>query len=90
VNILGLLRSPVKFEFPLRNRAGLACVTVGPWHVYFFVWREHWAWGYEDDWYDGPLPNYGLGPFILACAMWPDSWCYFCNDHDCSDHMRHG
>ena len=27
-------------------------------------------WGYRDEWYDGPMRSFGLGPLALVC------WCY--------------
>lgn len=87
MSLLGLLRSPVSVSFRM---AGLVCLTVGPWNLHLFVKRSHWTWGYEEDWYDGPLPNYGLGPFALLCAIDPEGWCYFCDDFKCEDRMRHG
>lgn len=36
------------------------------WYAHFFIRREHWVWGYEEDWYDGPLPSFGLGPLFLV------------------------
>lgn len=35
--------------------------------IHFLVSREYWQWGYQKDWYDGPLPSFGLGPFALIC-----------------------
>ncbi len=71
--------------------AGLICVGCGPWALHIFVWkRSHWTWGFEDGWYDGPLPSYGLGPLFLLAGMYPDGWCYFCDDDRCEDKMRHG
>ena len=40
------------------------------WNVHIFVKRSHWIWGHEEDWYDGPLPQWGLGPLFLVAAMW--------------------
>lgn len=87
MTILGLLRSPVTFHFKM---AGLICVQVGPWALHLFVKKSCWVWGFEEDWYDGPLPNYGLGPLFLLAGMDPDGWCYFCDTDRCKDRMRHG
>ncbi len=50
--------------------AGLLCLEWGsvPGRD-FFVKRDSWQWGYEENWYDGPLPSFGLGPPRLL-AWW--------------------
>lgn len=34
------------------------------------VRHEYRSWGYREDWWDGPLPSFGLGPFLLVCWMY--------------------
>ena len=29
--------------------------------------QKYWQWGYMQDWYDGPLHLFGLGPLLLVC-----------------------
>lgn len=54
----------VRFSF-LWKHTGL--VTIG-WRwfgLHIGVRRRSWVWGYEESWYDGPWPTYGLGPLFL-------------------------
>lgn len=48
-------------------------VTVG-WRgftLHLGVWKSSgWVWGYEEDWWDGPLPMLGAGPLFLFCWMY--------------------
>ena len=37
---------------------------------HFIVQKEHWIWGFEDDYYDGPIKLFGMGPLFLVCKMW--------------------
>ena len=87
MKLIGLLRSKVSL---VSRMAGLICILCGPWALHVFVKRSCWTWGYEEDWYDGPLPSYGMGPLFLLTAIDPDGWCYFCNTDRCDDRMRHG
>lgn len=85
--LLGILVAPLRLSF---GGAGLVCVTFGPWALHFLVGRGHWQWGYEEDWYDGPLPSWGCGPLFLLCGMDTWGWCYLCDDYKCVDRTRHG
>lgn len=38
--------------------------------AFHFFPKPKWQWGYEKDWYDGPLYSFGLGPLLLIC--WND------------------
>ncbi len=79
--------SPVKVGF---NRAGLVCFTSGPWALHLLVTPGHWQFWYKEDWYDGPLPSWGMGPLFLLCGLDVDCWCYYCDKYVCDDRMRHG
>lgn len=35
--------------------------------VHLVVKPKHWQFGYKKDWYDGPLPSFGLGPLFIVC-----------------------
>ncbi len=35
--------------------------------LHVLLTREHWQWGYQKEWYDGPLWSFGFGPFFLIC-----------------------
>jgi hypothetical protein len=35
------------------------------WSFHFIPSHTHWVWGFEKDWYDGPLLSWGLGPLFL-------------------------
>lgn len=57
--------------------AGKICFSLTKWnkdHRWFHSWnfhlvieKEYRLWGYQQDWYDGPLHYFGLGPLFLAC-----------------------
>lgn len=79
MKFIGLLRSAITVHF---RAAGLICFTCGPWNLHICVPKK--------DRYDGPLPNYGLGPLFLLAAIDPDAWCYFCDTDRCEERMRHG
>lgn len=34
--------------------------------IHFFPLKDI-QWGYREDWCDGPLYSFGLGPFLLVC-----------------------
>lgn len=87
MSLCGLLRSPVGLAF---NMAGLVCVHCGPWSLHLFVKPKYWTWGREEEWYDGPLPEYGLGPLFKLAGWHPEYWCYVCDDDFCKDRDRHG
>lgn len=57
------------------DMAGLISFEWGPWCLHMFPKRRFWTWGYVDGWYDGPLPEWGLGPLFLFVGCWPDAWC---------------
>lgn len=51
----------------LRVLGGVALVTIA-WRGFSLHLGVHplvWTWGYREDWYDGPIPNIGLGPLFL-------------------------
>jgi len=53
------------------NVAGAVCVCWRSWALHLFVGRNHWTWGHEEDWYDGPIDNWGFGPlFLLVRVPW--------------------
>jgi hypothetical protein len=54
------------FENPAAVSVTFAGVSV---HVGVFR-RWAWVWGYEEGWYDGPLPQVGAGPLFLVCWIW--------------------
>jgi hypothetical protein len=35
--------------------------------IHFGVEKSHRQWGYKQDWYDGPIHSFGLGPLLLVC-----------------------
>ena len=37
--------------------------------VHLLPRKRYRSWGYREDWYDGPLPEFGLGPLLLVCWM---------------------
>ena len=37
--------------------------------IHLFPSFNYWRWGYEEDWYDGPLPSFGLGSLMLICWL---------------------
>lgn len=41
--------------------------TTERWAIHFFPQKpkDGWQWGYEEDWYDGPIPSFSLGPLFL-------------------------
>lgn len=39
--------------------------VVERWALHIFVSRDTWQWGYREDWCDGPIPSFGLGPLFL-------------------------
>lgn len=91
MNLRGLLCAKIELDIrSWEHSAGLVMVKVGPWYLHLLVKREHWVWGFVEDWYDGPLPNYGLGPFFLLAGMDVDCYCYHCDDFRCKDRERHG
>jgi len=36
------------------------------WCIHIGLAREDWTWGYDEDYYDGPLPMFGCGPLFLV------------------------
>ena len=57
------------------NKAGLICFSIGEegwdYSLHLFVKPEFWIWGHVEDYYDGPLHRFGLGPlFLLAWFDW--------------------
>jgi len=54
----------------LANDAGIICVAWRGFSLDLGVERRAWGWGYEEDWYDGPLPSIGLGPLFLFCWVY--------------------
>ena len=55
------------------NAAGLFWLGfyLGNWDytVHFFVKYKYWRFGKVSYWYNGPMEDYGLGPFVLICRM---------------------
>jgi len=51
------------------KHAGLLSITYGcaryEYNLHVGVYRSHQTWGYKCDWYDGPLPEVGMGPLFL-------------------------
>lgn len=39
------------------------------WCLHLGVYRKYWTWGYESDWYDGPIDHWGLGPLFLLVML---------------------
>lgn len=35
--------------------------------IHFFPSKDHWQCGKEEDWHDGPIYSFGLGPLLLIC-----------------------
>ncbi len=87
MSLCGLLRSAVTLDL---NMAGLVCLTCGPWSLHLLVRKRHWSWGYTKGWWDGPMPEYGLGPLFKLVGWHPDVWCYVCNDDYCEKRDLHG
>ncbi len=63
-----------KYEFEIcTDGAGLLTIWGGSDHqsinFHFFPEKEHRLWGYEEDYYDGPLFNIGLGPLLMVCGQ---------------------
>lgn len=56
---------------------GLGLLTidfrVGSWELalHLGVEREHRLWGYQESWWDGPMPMLGAGWFFLLIGMQP-------------------
>lgn len=62
----------MKVYFRKRDKvAGLICFTFFKDIValHLFVKKECRHWGYRESWYNGPIYEFGLGPFLL--------WCYY-------------
>lgn len=41
--------------------------AVNQYALHLGVAREFWQWGYIEEWYDGPIYSFGLGPLFLLC-----------------------
>jgi hypothetical protein len=55
----------MKLELALRQ-AGLICFLTPRFALHFFVLdRTFWVWGKYKGWYDGPIYEWGFGPFFL-------------------------
>lgn len=37
------------------------------WNFHIFPREEFRMWGLEENWYDGPMYDFGLGPLLLVC-----------------------
>lgn len=37
--------------------------------VHLLPLKDHRVWGFGTEWHDGPLYNFGFGPFALFCWM---------------------
>jgi len=52
------------------RNAGALAVSWRGFSLHFVVQRDCWVWGYDEDYYDGPLPSFGVGPVFLLCWMY--------------------
>lgn len=63
-----------KVEMVTRDAAGKVDFVVTTnkryYDFHFFICKESRCWGYGEEWYDGPLCSFGLGPFMLICWMY--------------------
>jgi len=60
----------IKFKF-FGGAAGLFTMEITKdnkiFDIHFIVKKKQRQWGFEEEWYDGPLYSFGLGPLILIC-----------------------
>lgn len=54
------------------DKAGLFTIGIGNVALHILPkprprYRGGWLWGYKQDWYDGPLHDFGVGPLLLVC-----------------------
>lgn len=65
----------MSFSFFWRH-AGLISISFyackREWTLHLAVSPKNWQWGYAEDWYDGPLSRFGLGPLFLLCWFYWD------------------
>ena len=54
-----------------KTSAGLICFWFNVFSYnltfHFIVSKKHWIFGFEDDYYEGPIKLFGLGPICLFC-----------------------
>ena len=57
-----------------KTSAGLFCFwfNIFSYNLTFhlFISKKHWIFGFEEDWYNGPIYHFGLGPICLFCIMY--------------------
>ena len=62
-----------KIEVETKNTAGKIdfVITTNKKHYdfHFFIKKDSRQWGYGEEWYDGLLCSFGLGPLMLICWM---------------------
>lgn len=56
------------------NQAGLVVISFGKQRgrirsIHLLVKPAYWQWGYSQSWYDGPMWDFGFGPFFLIAGM---------------------
>ncbi|HEY8096166.1 MAG TPA: hypothetical protein VIE65_08740 [Methylobacter sp.] len=62
-------------EFGWKNNAGLVCLwnadekQLSTFAIHFLVSPRFWLFGRQEEWFDGPLYSFGLGPLILINWM---------------------
>ena len=55
----------IDIYFGWKHNAGLIVLTKGMTSLHLAVHPKYWLFGYKQDWYDGPIHNYGFGPLFL-------------------------
>jgi len=60
----------VTFLWGWQKNAGLVCVSWRGFALHALVQPRDWQFGYQESWYDGPLPSVGAGPLFLLTWMY--------------------
>ena len=58
-------------EIYSRNTAGRLSIRLGDHGAHILPYKEFRHWGWNVEWYDGPLLDFGIGPVACICLYHP-------------------